>query len=84
MLRLFGSTWRTCDGLSPRDLPHVGVSVYQARQWDKPSDCSRTRSIPRRWPPGYGRAKLGIRLSLFVTAPQHETLDPKPRAARQG
>ncbi len=79
MLRLFGSRKTLCDGLTRRDLLHVGglgafglgldqALRLKASQAESPGDRSA------------GRAKACILLFPFGSPPQHETFDPKPEA----
>ncbi|MBI1347512.1 DUF1501 domain-containing protein [bacterium] len=80
MLRLLGSRRQLCDGLSRRDLLHVGglglygLTLGQAQQ-------IATAATSESGLPGFGKAKSCIMLFLFGAAPQHETFDPKPEAA---
>jgi hypothetical protein len=79
MLRLLGSRRQFCDGISRRDLLHIGgLGLYglTLSQAERLSAASATEPAP----PGYGRAKSCIMLFLFGAAPQHETFDPKPEA----
>lgn len=77
MLRFLGSRRRLCDGVSRRDLLHVGglgafgLSLADALTLAGPAGAA---------PPGFGRAKRCILLFLFGSPPQHETFDPKPDA----
>lgn len=79
MLRLLGSRRQLCDGLSRRDLLHVGglglygLTLGQAQQ-------IATAATSESGLPGFGKAKSCIMLFLFGAAPQHETFDPKPEA----
>ncbi len=82
MLRIHGSQRQLCDGVSRRDLLHIGglglfgVTLAQAQQ-------IATAATSDTGLPGFGRAKSCIMLFLFGAAPQHETFDPKPDAPRE-
>lgn len=79
MLKLSGSPRRMCDGVTRRDLLHVGglglygLTLDRALQQAAAGESSSTL-------PGFGRAKSCILLYLFGAAPQHETFDPKELA----
>ncbi len=80
MLRLLGNPKALCDGLTRRDLLHIGglgafglalqnvlgTNVAQARTQDHG--------------PKFGRAKSCILIYKYGSPPQHETFDPKPQA----
>jgi hypothetical protein len=83
MLRLFGSTRRTCDGLSRRDLLHVGGLGLYGLTLGQSQRLQAETLDPATLAPSFGRAKRCIMLYLFGAAPQHETFDPKPLAARE-
>lgn len=82
MLRFFGGRRRLCDGITRRDLLHVGGSGIlgigladllrgQVYAQERGSAEKTTR---------FGQAKACILIHLFGSPPQHETFDPKPRA----
>lgn len=79
MIRLFGNPKTLCDGVTRRDLLHLGglslfglnladFSSLQAAQTSRPASGS------------FGRAKSCILVYLVGAPPQHETFDPKPEA----
>ena len=79
MIRLFGNPKTLCDGVTRRDLLHLGglslfglnladFSTLQAAQTNRPASAS------------FGRAKSCILVYLVGAPPQHETFDPKPDA----
>jgi hypothetical protein len=78
MLRILGSQKTLCDGLTRRDLLHVGglgafgLSVEQAWRLQAIQAAEHKRS--------FTRAKACILLFPFGSPPQHETFDPKPDA----
>jgi hypothetical protein len=80
MLRILGSRRQLCDGVSRRDLLHIGglglygLSLAGAERMAA-ADATSDALLP-----GFGRAKSCILLYLFGAAPQHETFDPKPDA----
>src|SRR6516225_11889254 len=83
MLRILGGPKRLCDGLTRRDLLHVGslgllglglggaghVGLLQ------PSARASTSGLP-----GFGQAKSCILLFMYGSPSQIETFDPKPDA----
>ena len=77
MLRLLGSPRRGCDGLTRRDLLHVGGLGLYGLTLDRAAQMATAAPADLQ---GFGRAKRCIMLYLFGAAPQHETFDPKPDA----
>ncbi|HWB11556.1 MAG TPA: DUF1501 domain-containing protein [Pirellulales bacterium] len=77
-----GSPKTLCDGLTRRDLLHVGglgalgLSLADGLRLEA-SQPLQTQT------PYFGRAKRCILLFLFGSPPQHETFDPKPAAPRE-
>jgi hypothetical protein len=86
VLRLLGSPTTLCDGLTRRDLLHVGG--LGAFGLTLPSflrlAASESQTGGSRPPPAgntaFGRAKACILLFPYGSPPQHETFDPKPGA----
>lgn len=82
MLRLLGSKRKFCDGVTRRDLLHIGglglygLTAARAAALSAMPDNDAERR-------GFGTAKRCIMLFLFGAAPQHETFDPKPDAPRE-
>jgi hypothetical protein len=78
MIRILGSQKRFCDGLSRRDLLHVGALAplgLTLAGW--------ARARPSGVPPtanGFGRAQRCILLYLWGSPSQLDTFDPKPDA----
>lgn len=79
MLRLLGSRRQLCDGVTRRDLLHIGGLGLYGLTLDQAARIAEaaTSETPL---PGFGRAKSCIMLFLFGAAPQHETFDPKELA----
>lgn len=79
MLRILGSPKVLCDGLSRRDLLHIGALGALGL-----GDWFRLRAAAAAVPPGskrgFGQAKSCILLFLFGSPSQHDTFDPKPAA----
>ncbi|MDG2127544.1 MAG: DUF1501 domain-containing protein [Fuerstiella sp.] len=81
MLPLFGSRKNFCNGVSRRDLLHIGAAGAFAPGLAgalHAEDASSGRATA-----GAARAKSAIFLFLFGSPPQHETFDPKPDAATE-
>jgi hypothetical protein len=79
VFRLLGSPKTLCDGLTRRDLLHVGgLGAFGFGL----SDALRVRAAAPAAPAdrGFGRAKSCILLFPYGSPPQHETFDPKPDA----
>src|SRR5438067_155209 len=79
MLRILGSRKTACDGLTRRDLLHVGgLGLFGVGL----TDLLRLREAPAAEDrkQRFGQAKACILIHLFGAAPQHETFDPKPAA----
>jgi hypothetical protein len=79
MLRVLGSARRFCDGLTRRDLLHVGALApfgLTLANW------SRARANPQTTPTaaGFGSAKRCLLLYLWGSPSQLDTFDPKPDA----
>src|SRR3954465_7430031 len=80
MLRILGNRKVLCDGITRRDLLHIGgvgafgVSVADAVHLNSLS-ASPAPASPR-----FGQAKSCILIYKYGSPPQHETFDPKPEA----
>lgn len=93
MLRFAGSPKTLCDGLTRRDLLHVGglslfglpLSRFLGLQEARAEQAISSRA--EQATPGtagqFGRAKACILIHLFGAHAQHETFDPKPAAPRE-
>ena len=73
MLQIPGSPKRLCDGITRRDLLHIGSIGALGLQAGSLS-VNAAQGIQG------GRAKACIFVFLFGSPPQHETFDPKPLA----
>src|SRR5690349_12085664 len=78
MLRMLGSHRTLCDGLSRRDLLHVGGLSAFGLGLGEALALQPAQAAAKAGP--FGRAKYCILLFLFGSPPQHETFDPKPDA----
>lgn len=79
MLRILGSPKTLCDGLTRRDLLHVGGLGALGLTL---ADALRLQAGVAAGGQGgsFGRAKSCILIFPFGSPPQHETFDPKPDA----
>lgn len=76
MLQVSGSRKQLCNGVTRRDLLHIGsigALGFHAGISSAASGSSRSE----------GKAKACIFVFLFGSPPQHETFDPKPNAPRE-
>lgn len=86
MLRILGGPKRLCDGITRRDLLHVGslgllgLGLAGRAEWSR---ASAGESRPSPTLPGFGRARSCILLFLYGSPSQLETFDPKPDAPRE-
>jgi hypothetical protein len=78
MLPIFGSRKSFCNGVSRRDLLHIGAAGAFA-----PSLAGALKAEDAGSNAPAAQAKSAIFLFLFGSPPQHETFDPKPNAARE-
>lgn len=80
MFRINGSRKTTCDGMTRRDLLHVGgLGLFGLCL----ADVLRLQEAQARPGGRFGRARSCILIYLFGAHPQHETFDPKPAAPRE-
>src|SRR5262245_58719953 len=80
MLPLFGNRKVLCNGLSRRDLLHVGglgAFGFALQDFLKASQAKAKEHAVMR---GFGQAKACILIYKYGSPPQHETFDPKPEA----
>ena len=78
MLRVLGSHKRFCDGLTRRDLLHVGALAplgLTLAGWSRAAERTPTSTVS-----GFGSAKRCILLYLWGSPSQIDTFDPKPDA----
>ena len=80
MLRLLGSRKSLCNGMSRRDLLHVGGLGLFGVGLSNYLELAQAAPAAHHGLPNFGRAKSCILLYLFGSPPQHETWDPKPDA----
>jgi hypothetical protein len=83
MLRILGSPKRLCDGLTRRDLLHVGslgafgLGLSHLLRWNEAGAAGASALTGSST---FGKAKSCILLFPYGSPPQHETFDPKPDA----
>jgi hypothetical protein len=78
MLRILGSKTTLCDGLTRRDLLHIGgLGAFGFGLSDLFRLQEASAATPAR---SFGKAKACILLFPYGSPPQHETFDPKPEA----
>ncbi len=80
MIRLLGSRKVLCDGLTRRDLLHVGGLGLFGLTLSDVFRLQDAQAASRRPAAHFGRAKACILIHLFGSPPQHETFDTKPAA----
>lgn len=73
MLQISGHPKRLCNGITRRDLLHIGS--IGAMGLHSPMMAAASGGVPRS-----SRARSCIFVFLFGSPPQHETFDPKPLA----
>lgn len=85
MIRVLGGPKRLCDGLTRRDLLHVGsLGLMGLGLGDLPAFAGASPASGRNLAPGrFGQAKSCILLFLYGSPSQLETFDPKPDAPEQ-
>lgn len=80
MFRLLGNPKVLCDGLTRRDLLHLGglgaLGVTLAN-WQFWRSAQASNAVPQG---KFGQAKSCILIYKYGSPPQHETFDPKPDA----
>jgi hypothetical protein len=85
MIRVLGGPKRLCDGLTRRDLLHIGSAGLLGLNlpWWHSGPRVRADETARAGLPGFGKAKTCILLFLYGSPSQLETFDPKPDAPRE-
>ena len=79
MIRILGSNKRFCDGLTRRDLLHVGALAplgLSLAGWSRAASPTTVSSAS-----GFGTAKRCVLLYLWGSPSQIDTFDPKPDCA---
>lgn len=79
MLRILGSKKIFCDGLTRRDLMHVGALAPLGLSLAHPALANSPDTTKN----GFGSAKRCIFLYLWGSPSQQDTLDPKPDAPKE-
>ena len=81
MLRILGNRKMLCDGLTRRDLLHIGgLGAFGFMLSDFLSSRRLAGAEPSDRRNKFGRAKSCILIYKYGSPPQHETFDPKPDA----
>src|SRR4051812_7635654 len=80
MLPFLGTPKTLCDGVTRRDILHVGglsAFGFGLSDWlSARAQATTAAATPR----SFGRAKSCILIYKYGSPPQHETFDPKPDA----
>jgi len=80
MLPLFGNRKVLCDGITRRDLLHIGgLGAFGVALGDFPG-WQQVQAAPVAGATKFGQAKSCILIYKYGSPPQHETFDPKPDA----
>lgn len=81
MLCILGGPKRFCDGLTRRELLHVGSLGFMGAGLSGTQGLARdAAAAPSSASPGFGQAKSCILLFMYGSPSQLETFDPKPDA----
>lgn len=80
MLRVLGSSTRLCDGLTRREMLHLGGLGAFGMGLEDMLRLREAQGAVERQNAGFGKAKACILLFPYGSPPQHETFDPKPAA----
>ncbi len=83
MLRILGGPKRLCDGLTRRDLLHLGSLGLLGLTGGLTLPATSQAASSTSNLPGFGRARSCILLFLYGSPSQIETFDPKPEAPEQ-
>lgn len=83
MLRILGSEKTLCDGLTRRDLLHIGGLGALGLTLDDALRLGEAQAAAISRASSFGKAKACILLFPYGSPPQHETFDPKPDAPEQ-
>ncbi len=77
MLRILSNPRQLCDGLTRRDLLHIGGLGMLGVNLGNFASLSQARAESQSAAKNFGKAKACILLFPFGSPPQHETFDPK-------
>src|SRR5947208_3811882 len=80
MIRILGTPRRLCDGLTRRDLLHIGGLGAFGLSLSDQLGLTQFATASSAQPSGFGKAKACILLYKYGSPSQHETFDPKPDA----
>lgn len=80
MLRLLGNRKVLCNGLSRRDLLHLGGLGAFGMALPDFFQLQKANAAAGQQGPKFGQAKSCILIYKYGSPPQHETFDPKPDA----
>src|SRR4051794_40851385 len=83
MIRILGGPKRLCDGLTRRDLLHVGSLELLGLGLGETGLAGQVQAVPLATGGGFGQAKACILLFLYGSPSQLETFDPKPDAPEE-
>ena len=80
MLRILGNRKTLCNGLSRRDLLHIGgLGAFGVALSDL-FRLKQLQALPASNSLKFGQAKACLLIYKYGSPPQHETFDPKPEA----
>lgn len=80
MLRLLGNPKTLCDGVTRRDLLHLGGLGAFGLSVGHLDSLNRAKAESQIAGPRFGRARSCLLIYKYGSPPQHETFDPKPDA----
>ena len=80
MLRLFGNPKTLCNGVTRRDLLHLGGLGAFGLTLPQAAGLQQAAGSEAAVVPKFGQAKSCILIYKYGSPPQHETFDPKPEA----
>src|SRR5262245_853141 len=80
MLRIMGNPKRLCNGLTRRDLLHIGGLCAFGVALQHIVNLQSARADSADLGSKFGQAKSCILIYKYGSPPQHETFDPKPDA----
>ena len=80
MLRILGNPKSLCDGMTRRDLLHIGGLGAFGLCLGDAFRLQQAQAAPALTASRFGQAKACILIYKYGSPPQHETFDPKPDA----